>query len=381
MKKEQNNAIVIGGNHHNTLGLIRSLGFKGVKPYLIVITDHKRPYICCSKYIKQFKILSSANEIVSYLLEIKDTFTNKPVVFSCADFVTVELDSYKFLLDDYYHLPVGNGNIIQVMNKDTMSKIATDCGIITPSNIFINDVSFCNNKKYIIKPLISIEGSKADIVIVRSREELDNYFSSGHCDNVQIQEFIEKELEFQLIGCSLNRGEQVIITGASIILRQPENTNTGFLKYVGFDKFKFDGLHECEKFIRAIGYSGLFSMEFIRDKDGKDYFMEINMRNDGNAICVTAAGINLPYIWYCFSLKSNEWIQEISNDIRDTIVMPEFDDFINVLKRKISIFQWIKDIYKTNCFMEYDKSDTKPFYCGLCQQLLSFAKLAVKKLY
>lgn len=36
-------------------------------------------------------------------------------------------------------------------------------------------------------------------------------------------------------------------------------------------------------FIRDLGYSGLFSLEFIRDKSGKDYFMELNMRNDGNA--------------------------------------------------------------------------------------------------
>ena len=378
---EQNNIIVIGGNHHNTLGVIRSLGYKGLRPYVILITNNNKPYICYSKYIKQYKCLSSPNEIVNYLLEIKDDFKSKPVVFSCADFVTAELDSHKSNLDEYFYLPVGNGNIVQVMNKVTMSKIANNCGILTPKNKLLKDVIFCNNRKYIIKPLKSIEGSKKDIAIVSSKAELDNYLSAVHCDNLQIQDFVEKELEFQLIGCSLNGGENVIIPGASIILRQPENTNTGFLKYVGFDKFRFDGHHECEKFIRAIGYSGLFSMEFLRGKDGKDYFMEINMRNDGNAICVTASGVNLPYIWYCHCIKSEEWIQEASNRVREVLVMPEFDDFVNVIKHKISIFQWIKDVLRTDYFMEYDKRDTKPFYHGLLQQLSNYVKLAFKKVY
>lgn len=115
-------------------------------------------------------------------------------------------------------------------------------------------------------------------------------------NNIVIQEYIEKEIEFQLIGCSLNSGETIIVPGVSIILRQPSNTNTGFLKYVSLKEFQYSGIENCKQFIKTIGYSGLFSMEFLRGKDGKDYFMEINMRNDGNAICVTAAGVNLPYM-------------------------------------------------------------------------------------
>lgn len=372
--------IVIGGSHHNTLGVVRSLGYKGLKSHVIIVSRKKNPYVCYSKYIVEYKVISTAEEIVEYLLSMKNYYINS-VVISCADFVTAVLDAHQNLLSNYYKLPVGGGNIGQVMNKDIMAFFANKCGIITPRNLQIEEVSFDSYKKFILKPLTSIEGSKKDIAIVSTKAELDSYLSSVHCSNLQIQEFIEKELEFQLIGCSLNGGEKVIIPGASIILRQPENTNTGFLKYVGFDKFKFDGYHECEKFIRTIGYSGLFSMEFLRGKDGKDYFMEINMRNDGNAICVTASGVNLPYIWYCHCIKSEEWVQEASNRVREILVMPEFDDFVNVIKHKISLFQWIKDIYRTDCFMEYDRRDTKPFYYGLLQQLSNYVKLVLKKVF
>lgn len=87
-------------------------------------------------------------------------------------------------MDDYFYLPVGNGNIVQVMNKVTMSKIANDCGILTPKNLLLKDVTFCNNRKYIIKPLKSIEGCKKDIAIVSTKAELDRYLSSVHCSNL-----------------------------------------------------------------------------------------------------------------------------------------------------------------------------------------------------
>lgn len=381
MRTEQNNIIVIGTDHHNTLGVIRSLGYKGLYPNLVVVTNHKKPYVSYSKYIQQYHVLTSANDIVDYLLKTKSTYDSKQVVISCADYITAILDTHQELLSAFYHLPVGKGNIVQVMNKDTMANIAKECGLVTPRTIMINDVSFSNHIKYIFKPLKSIEGSKADIAVVKSEEELNTFLSYTQCEKFQIQEYIEKNIEFQLIGCSLNEGKTIIIPGASIILRQPENTNTGFLKYISLDEFQFDGIEKCKKIIQTIGYSGLFSMEFLRGKDGKDYFMEINMRNDGNSICVTSAGVNLPFIWYNYNIGKKEWIEESKKAIKETLVMPEFDDFVNVLKRKISLRQWIRDVRQTDCFMEYDKSDMKPFYVGLVQQFSNYFKLFFRKLH
>ena len=372
--------IVIGGNHHNTLGVVRSLGYKGVNSHLVLVTDNSQPYVRYSTYVHQFVILTAANEIVDYLLKIKDV-NKKSVVISCADFVTAVLDSHQDELSSYYYLPVGKGNIEQIMSKDKMAKIANEFGILTPSIISLDRVRFDKNQRFIFKPLKSIEGSKSDIAVVSNSQELQHYLESSHCGNLQIQEFIEKDIEFQLIGCSLNAGETVIIPGVSIILRQPKNTNTGFLKYIEFQEFDYNGINECKQFIKAIGYSGLFSMEFLRGKDGKDYFMEINMRNDGNSICVTAAGVNLPYIWYSHCIGTESWRDEATNSIRNIIVMPEFDDFVNVLKRNISLWQWFKDIRRTDHFMEYDKTDKRPFFIGLRQQFFNYGKLILFKLH
>ena len=101
-------------------------------------------------------------------------------------------------------------------------------------------------------------------------------------------------------------------------------------------------------------------MEYLRDKQGNDYFMEINMRNDGNGICVTGAGMNLPYIWYQYCI-GGDYKTEISNKINDIYVMPEFDDFMLVLKRKVSLRKWWNDYKRTTTFMEYSNDDPKPY--------------------
>ena len=160
----------------------------------------------------------------------------------------------------------------------------------------------------------------------------------------------------------------MIIPGASIILRQPKNTNTGFLRYVPIHNFSYDR-ESCVKFIRKTGYSGLFSLEFIRDKKGIDYFMEINFRNDGNSICVTASGMNLPYIWYLYN--SNQDIEkELCYDLmKEVFVMPEFNDIGNAIHGRISWIKWLMDVKHTDRFMEFSKYDQKPFWMYIFNRL------------
>ena len=57
--KFEKKTIVIGGNHHNTLGVIRSLGRKGVMPYVILTSGDNNSFVLKSKYIKNFSILFS----------------------------------------------------------------------------------------------------------------------------------------------------------------------------------------------------------------------------------------------------------------------------------------------------------------------------------
>lgn len=365
-------AIVIGGNHHNTLGVIRSLGEKNIYSEVILIGDDDDPYISHSRYIADYCQLHNICDLCRELENRKNRYVEKPIIFSCADFVTSHLDLHQDVLEPYYILPIGpnKGSITYYMDKERMVEIAEKCNLRIPhiydSHSILDNTSF----PIIAKPLSSIEGSKGDISVINDKSQLLEYIESSNCPRILFQDFVEKETEFQLIGCSLNGGESVIIPGISIIIRQPRTTNTGFLKYVPISDFPENGLVEkCMAFVKAIGYSGLFSIEFLRDKSGVDYFMEINMRNDGNAICVTAAGVNLSYIWYAANAGYN-YEDEINRKVRSVYVMPEFSDFSVAMRiYKIGILNWLRDVRRTNRFMEFDSKDPKPFWILLYQTI------------
>lgn len=371
--------IIIGGNHHNTLGVIRALGFKGIQSTVLLIAEEEKPYVSYSKYIQECVLLKEKKDIVPYLLNHAQALSDKAVILSCADFVTSELDNAFDTLKDKYYLPTAGeqGVCNHYMDKDTMAELAMKVGMGIPQSWIVENGRYNISEMTvpcIVKPLASIYGSKAEIKICRTEEQLKNYLEVNKDHRFIVQEYIDKDFEYQLIGCSLNHGEEIIIPGYSKCIRPCPGTNTGFLEYKPFDEFKCD-IEACKEFIKSIGYQGLFSMEYLRDKNGKDYFMEINMRNDGNGICVTGAGVNLPYIWYQYCV-GEDYSQESCKKVQDIFVMPEFDDFTLLLKRKVSLTTWWNDYKRTSTFMEFCEEDPKPYYVRRKQ----FAKHLIRKL-
>ena len=51
------------------------------------------------------------------------------------------------------------------------------------------------------------------------------------------------------------------------------------------------------RLLRAIGWSGLFHVQFIRNSRGEHFLIDLNPRVYGSLALATAAGLNLPQIW------------------------------------------------------------------------------------
>lgn len=367
MKKE---IIVIGGCHHNMLGVIRSLGEKGVRPLVILETKEKNPYVIKSRYIKTCWKVEEEQQVLHVLIREAGKHGEKPIVIACADNLSSLLDLHYDELSPYYSLPGAKeqGRITRLMDKEVMSQLARKVGFLVPESIATdttNEDIITIPQPWIIKPLVSKNGAKADIERVYSNNEWEDYKNSHHL-KVQIQQLIEKDFEYQMIGLSLNRGSEVIIPGVSHVIRPAAHTNTGFLHYEPLSESYTHIVNLCKSFLIESKYSGLFSMEFLRGKDGKDYFMEINFRNDGNAICVTAAGVNLPFIWY-LNQSCEDW--SLNTDVKPVYVMPEFADITLIHLGQLSWWQWLKDVRRTDRFMEFDKHDQKPFWNLLLNRL------------
>ena len=48
----QNKIVVVGADHHNTLGVVESFGLKGLKSYVVLYTSRKDGYVLHSKYVE-----------------------------------------------------------------------------------------------------------------------------------------------------------------------------------------------------------------------------------------------------------------------------------------------------------------------------------------
>ena len=358
-----NNVIVIGCDHHNTLGVIRSLGEKGIGPDVLIVTQDGNTFVGKSKYIRNLHIVRNNNEIVPYLLSHFKSEKDKSVVICCHDASSSEIDLHADELRSWFIIPGAEkqGQITYLMNKKVMSDLAVDSGLSIPKTYYPSHFPLEESEcvlPCIVKPILSKEGTKDDIRICYDIANVNNAISRVGIGNVQLQEYIEKDFEYQLIGCST--GKDIVIPGVSHIIRPCKGSNTSYLHYEPL-KDSFCDISKCMDFLRKTGYKGLFSLEFLRDKKGKDFFMEINFRNDGNAICVTAAGVNLPYIWY-LSCTGKNYLNEARLMVTPKYIMPDSAEIRLLWTRQINLFQFICDLIKTDRFMEFDRKDMKPFW-------------------
>ena len=66
----ENKVIIIGAEHHNTLGVVKSLGKKGVQLIVCIIADESFSIVLKSKYVNKGLIFKSDSLCVDYLIII-----------------------------------------------------------------------------------------------------------------------------------------------------------------------------------------------------------------------------------------------------------------------------------------------------------------------
>ena len=380
MNHTEIHAIVIGSIHHNTLGVVRSLGeasipIENLQVVIVGSEVNVKNIISTSKYVltENMYYVDGYGDIVPFLMD-NPRFKADSVLICCSDGASEAVMNAKEVLCAKYRTPQLLSDASKMMVKSEQNSVAAECGLNVPisGDFSVQEEIDWDVFPCIIKPYKSVAGAgKADIHIIHSKEELATVWQSLQADAIQIQQYIEKEMEFQLIGCSLDGGKNILIPGFTKILRQPKNTNTGYLLYSPITDLEYDR-ESVEKFIQKIGYSGLFSVEFIRGKDGKDYFLEINMRNDGNAYCVKSAGVNLPYIWTYYQTYGTMPNAPISF-VTPIYFIPDFNDLKIALKHE-SVFKWLKEFKNAQSHSIYNKSDMRPFKFEFFRQVKRIIK-------
>lgn len=364
-----NRVVLFGEDHHNILGLVRDFGVNGVKPLgIIVSTKSDKLFSSLSKYWEEVYCVDSEEDGIELL---KNNFINKikpTVVIASSDTAAAALDIHYDELNKNFILPgfdVG-GKVFELMNKERQVKYANEIGIETiASKIMIlnNDYEFSERYPVILKPVVSVEGEKADIKICYTREEEESsvhFLVSRGYQRVLRQLYLVDKSEYVLTGAVMPILHKCNFSLVKNVRQWPMFSGTGsFSEFVTSESMLTFCNQVMEK-IQKSGYSGLIDIEFFKTREGKIYLNEINWRSSGRNFISLYTEVHSAYWWYCAVINKN-YDNGCMIPAKAGYTMNEIADVRHCFKRNISIIKWLLDVKRTNSFAVWNFQDMEPF--------------------
>lgn len=385
MERIDNKVIVWSIDDFNTLGLMRQLGNADLD-LLFLIKGHA-DFAAKSKYCQKYVETSSIEEGYQYLCSQYQKEINKPIVIIASDDIITFVDQHRDELEQYVILPgtKQKGNIEKYIDKNTMTALAQELGILCPRSQTIHKKSDISAVEYpcLIKPSHQKPGHY-------------NEFKFKKCKNARVlrrtlryvrpdsefilQQFIPKTEDLLVYGSRMWDGNTVF-AGAFIRDRWADSGSSshGYLT---------ENIPECadmakiRTFLERIDYYGLFSVEYGL-LDGKAYFFEVNLRNDGTSHYFYQAGANLP-LAYVYSAAGKDYSQIPMQVTSRQWFIDEIYDVENVLLRRITKKKWKQDMAEATLFKYYDPEDLVPYEMvkkGKAKQILMDIVLKRFRLY
>lgn len=363
-KYKGHKVIVFALEHYNPLNMIRAFGERGINPIYISV---KRRYevACRSKYISNLHKVDSVEDGFRLLMEKYGNEEVKPyIVFSddkSVGYFDLHYDEWK---DKFITYNAGKtGRINEYMDKYEIQRLAKKHGFnVLDSYVITKEDAIPENLWYpvITKDISPNSGSwKGDVFICQNEHELKEAIKKIESPQIMIQHFVDKQNELALEGYTINNGKDIQIITQMTWKYLIQGYYSPYHDVCMFtDK-------EMEKKLQAmfeeIGFNGVFEVEFLIDKDGTYYFMEINFRASAwNPTC-KVAGMPLPYLW----------VKGMENGYIDPADRKKFEPFtsmseiIDYGKRveggMCSFGEWLKDFKEAKCTYIYNKDDIEPW--------------------
>lgn len=371
-----NKIIILGGNHHNGLGIIRSLGEVGCKVYFVAVGVTKS-FASKSKYIENHWFINHESDLLDLLLGKFGNNKIKPIIIPSDDATAVIIDKHINKLINNFIFPNINDEenaILKQMSKNKMDELAKKHGFMVPKGcvLRLNELDkvrqhlgkFGIKHPCIVKPLQSVDGSKNDIKVSHDNDELIvilNELKESYV-NVYIQEFIKKEGEVGVQGISTNKGRKVIIPGMVNKIRD-STVSPGSTTYAKITKsnenINFEkSIALIKSLIKDLKFEGIFDLELMYSKEHL-YFIELNFRNGAYGYAYTKAGVNMPALW-CLDAIGKEKVNESITIQKEITLMSEIADFKNILSKRVNCFRWVYQFLSSDVHLIFNKRDIKP---------------------
>lgn len=358
--------IVFALEHYNPLGQIRSLGSMGIFPVYISI---KRKYEVAtySKYISKLHRVDSVEEGYRLLIREYGNFDaeHKPYIVLSDDksvgYFDLHYDEWKC---KFITFNAGKaGRINEFMDKYKIQQLAKKNGFnILDSYVIGKNDSLPEGLWYpiITKDISPNSGNwKSDVFICQDETELKEAIAKIASPLIMVQHFVDKENEMALEGYTINHGQEMQIVTQ---MKWKYLIQGYYSPYHDVSMFTDKEMEaKIASMFKEIGFDGIFEVEFLIDKDGVFYFMEINFRASAWNPTGMYADMPLTYLWIKGMENGTIFLAD-RKEFEPFISMSEIIDFgKRVDTGKISLPEWLKDFKEAKCTYIYNKEDIGPW--------------------
>lgn len=361
----------------NGLGVTRSLGWSGIK--VVGVDFHPEAAGLRSRFVRPLITsdpVKRPEAAVEELLKEAGEFPEKPVIMACSDDYVLLVSRNRRKLSEGFEFMVPPEAVIEsVMDKSHQYNMALGAGVPIPFTIYpqnMDDIGEAKDSlKYpcFIKPFFSHLwyrrfGNKG--FIIKSYEELRQKFQLVMSTDLRamVQSIVGPPgKDLYQVSAYIGRQGYISPTFTWFKARQaPPNFGVASLGIsVKNKQVEESGM----KFLKAINYQGIGSVEFKLDPDDGIYrLIELNNRTWMQNVMCTIAGLNIPLIQY---LDLTGQPCPISGDFKEGVrwwdALSDLDSFIRLKRRRaLGAWPWFRSWFGSDCYAYFSPDDIAPAF-------------------
>lgn len=393
--KDFNKVVILGSNNFNGLGLVRSFGKNGIKPYGIITgkdEDEQDGFVHKSCYWEKTWHVKGAKDAVELLLREFANEEKPPVVISYTDKIVQLLDerweelSGKFIIHSMGKRSNGiNDYASKKAQVDLAKRIGFDM-LETRIVVFSEEGEVIDpgmDFPIILKPVAGGEGEKHDITICYNKEDYDkamNSFRAKRYRRILQQPYLTERTEYVTLGAINPESGFVSFTVLRNIRQWPKDFGVGCYSEYVTDTATIDYVKTLFDKLARAGYDGPIDIELFRDGNGKFYVNEFNWRVSGrNFIALDTKVYSVPW-WYFIKTGHPELVPDGNRiNTKKGYTMKGVNDFKNVSAGNISLWRYLCDFLGASGSAVFCASDLRPVFSRIWVASSRFLKQIIGK--
>lgn len=301
---------VVVGSGLNALGVVRSLGL--AKLDVLVVYAERGPALHTRFARKQLIDSTGGDSLVSALRHLGETSSEKPVLFLTEEKSVVSVSEHRDEILPYFRITLPSHETLSaLMHKQGFQHRALELGSPIPQAVHLrgeSDFSTLARLRYpcVLKPAVKNYDYGAKFqkaYVVQSPQEAEDHFRmiAPTLSDLIVQEWIEgsdSDIYFCLQYIAADGETVASFVGRKIRSWPPRIGGTA--SCTAAPEYQDELTTMTEHFFRQVGFVGMGSMEYKRDRrDGCFYMVEPTVgRTDFQEEVATVHGINIPLAAY-----------------------------------------------------------------------------------